>query len=493
MVGREDITINELNLIPGSHLHFIGIGGSSMSGIAEIALHRGYKVSGSDRACSDAITRLESLGAIIYKEHCSENITNDCTLVIYTLAISDDNPEYLKAHELGIPTIERGTFLGAIAREYSSVTAVAGTHGKTSTTSMLASILIEGNKDPSVHLGGISSTFNSNVRTGHSDIFVTEACEYHENFLHISPQIGIILNVEAEHLDYFGSVENIIKSFSKFIEGIEDDGLLVVCADSPLALECAATALCNVATYSIHSPKAPDNFFNKNGKAPVKHYYAANIAKDITDSNSEIFSITSGYSFSLYTNSLPVNRFTLNVPGKHNVSNALAAIAVAEFLNCPQDHIATGLLKFKGAGRRFDVAGRYNGAYIINDYAHHPTEIKVTIDAAKANCLGEVWSVFQPHTYSRALRFKEEFCEALKRSDHVIITDIYAAREPYTDKISSAMLNELFCEAGIDSLYISDFDSIAKHLKSNLSNGDVALLLGAGTINKLAPMIAEEN
>lgn len=482
LFNNTDIDENSLNMIPGSHLHFIGIGGSSMSGIAEIALHRGYRVTGSDRADSEAVSRLRSLGAQIFIGHAEENLTADCSLVVYTLAISHDNPEYQKATQLGIPTIERGAFLGALSAEYANVTAVAGTHGKTSTTSMLASILIESEKDPNVHLGGIVSLFDSNVRTGGSSIFVTEACEYHENFLHIKPEVGIILNVEAEHLDYFGNMENIIAAFKQFIAGIREDGLLVVCADSLPALECAKTARCRVATYSILSPNAPYGFVNANGEEPVRHYYAAEM-------NNAHQSITAGYSFVVCEDGSPLDKITMHVPGKHNVSNALAAIAAAKYYGCESDGIIEGLRVFTGAGRRFDVAGTYNGVFIINDYAHHPTEIKATIEAAHANCSGKIWSVFQPHTYSRALRFQEEFCEALTQSDHVIVTDIYAAREPFTDKISSQMLCEQFVQAGIDALYLRTFEEIASYIKAHTRPGDAVLLLGAGTVNKIAPMI----
>ncbi len=485
MIGIEDINISELTLQPGSHLHFIGIGGSSMSGIAELALHRGYTVSGSDRAYSEATLRLKDMGAEIYIGHSADNIPANCSLVIYTLAISNDNPEYQKAHELGIPTIERGAFLGTIAEEYSRVAAIAGTHGKTSTTSMLASILINAKKDPNVHLGGISSSFNSNVRTGNSNIFVTEACEYHENFLHIHPQIGIILNVEAEHLDYFGDEKNVELSFNKFISGIKPDGVLVVCADSKLALKCAETANCSVITYSINTAHPPKNFTNAKNQAPVHHIFAANISMP----ENATFSISAGYSYDLYVDSSFVTNITLNVPGKHNVSNSLAAIATAMNFDCSAESLQEGLSTFRGAGRRFDVAGTYNGAFIINDYAHHPTEIEATIEAAKANCRNRVWSVFQPHTYSRALQFKHEFCNALKHSDYVIVTDIYAAREPVNPQINSEMLNKLFTDNGIKSVYIPDFEQISSFLKTQLQEGDAVLLLGAGTINKLSDLI----
>ena len=486
MRNNTDIDENSLNMIPGGHLHFIGIGGSSMSGIAEIALHRGYRVTGSDRVDSEAVSKLRSLGAQVFVGHAAENLSEDCSLVIYTLAISDDNPEYQKATLLGIPTIERGAFLGALASEYANVTAVAGTHGKTSTTSMLASILIESEKDPNVHLGGIVSLFNSNVRTGSSSIFVTEACEYHENFLHIKPEIGIILNVEAEHLDYFGNMENIVTAFNHFIAGIHKNGLLIVCADSLPALECAKTAHCHVATYSIHSPNVPYGFTNADGEEPIHHYYAAEM-------NNTHQSITAGYSFVACEDGNPLEKITLHVPGKHNVSNALAAIAAARYLGCSGSGIVEGLRIFTGAGRRFDVAGTYNGAFIINDYAHHPTEIKATIEAAHANCSGKIWSVFQPHTYSRALRFQDEFCDALKKSDHVIVTDIYAAREPFTDEISAQILCDKFKKEGIDALYLSSFDEIAAYVKEHTAPDDAVLLLGAGTVNKIAPMILNIN
>jgi len=485
--NTHDINSADIRLTPGCHIHFIGIGGSSMSGIAEIALHRGYKVSGSDRSSSKSTDRLTKLGAEIFIGHSAENLSIDCGLVVYTLAISDDNPEYVKAIENNIPIIERGAFLGALSREYSCSVAVSGTHGKTTTTSMLASVMIAGNMDPNIHVGGIIQTLGTNVRTGHGNIFVTEACEYHANFLNLSPQICLILNIEAEHLDFYKDLDDIKNAFRALAGKIPESGWLVLCADDSDTLDVAKSARCNIATYGI-SPLT-NKVVNAIG-TPAKHHYS--VAEITATAHHTDCVIDDGYEFSIYKDEQLLTHTKLHVPGRHNMLNALATAAVADIAGCSAQGISEGLELFKGAGRRYELVGKVNGAFIIDDYAHHPTEIKATIEAAHTTTSGKIWSVFQPHTYSRAINFQNEFCEVFKNSDCVIITDIYAAREPFTDEISGAKLTDKFISCGINAMYISDFEEIAAYLKEHVHHDDTILLLGAGTVNQIAKLLKDD-
>lgn len=487
MDNKYDITPNEINLTPNCHIHFIGIGGSSMSGIAEIALHRGYRVSGSDRSSSVSTDRLKKLGAEIHIGHNENNLSEDCKLVVYTLAISEDNPEFVKALDKKIPVIERGVFLGALSREYPCSVAISGTHGKTTTTSMVASVMIAGGMDPNIHVGGIIQTLGTNVRTGHGDVFVTEACEYHANFLNLSPQICLILNIEAEHLDFYKDLEDIKNTFAALAKKIPSTGWLILCSDDPDTLDIAKCAYCNIATFGINKPNHP--ILNANGKMSSYHYGVAEITENAHHNDCVI---DDGYEFSIYKNNELLAHTKLHVPGKHNMLNALATAAVADISGCPSDGIAEGLKQFRGAGRRYELVGKVNGAFIIDDYAHHPTEIKATLEAAHTTTSGKIWSVFQPHTYSRALNFKNDFCEVFQNSDYVIVTDIYAAREPFTDEISGEILARMFTENGIDAQHISSFEDIAKYLKENVRKDDTILLLGAGTVNQIAKLLKDE-
>lgn len=456
---------SDLNLPAGCRIHFIGIGGSSMSGLAEIVLERGFRVSGSDRVESCNTQKLRQKGAKLYIGHDALNVPDDTYLVVYTLAISKDNPEYLKAIEKGIPVMERGHFLGLLTREHDYSICIAGTHGKTTTTSMLAHVMLHANLDPSVHIGGNLPVLGGNVRSSKSPYFVTEACEYHENFLNLSPYAGVILNIEAEHLDYFKDIDDIMYAFKKFIKLIPKEGFAVVCAESKPALFAAEAADCKVYTYGF----SDDCDF---------------IAKDIQYKENET-------RFKVYNNDGILTDLVLKVPGKHNVLNALATCAVCINLGCEKEAVKEGLLNFVSPDRRFQNRGFINGAPIIDDYAHHPTEIKATLDSAKQITKGRVLCVFQPHTYSRAKAFGDDFAEALLDADNLVVTDIYAAREKNPGDINSQMLAEKFLSKGINTKYISDFKEIAEYLKKEVRENDTILLLGAGNVNDIVSFLNE--
>lgn len=449
-----------------THIHFIGIGGSSMSGLAELAAKQGYRVSGSDRTDSDKLKHLRQKGISIFLSQTADNITDDIGLVVYTLAVPDTNPELAEARRKNIPVIERGVYLGKIASHYPYSIAVAGTHGKTSTTSMLSSILLSAGKEPSIHIGGVFPLIGSNVLASDSDYFITEACEYHENFLNIRPYAGIILNVEAEHLDYYKDLNHIKTAFSKFAASCSPDGFLVVCADSCAAAEAAAAAKCPVIQYSVRNPDAA---------------YSAD----------QIVISQEGTYYTLYENGNPLCDVRLHVPGVHNVSNSVAAAAAAIRLGCSPQSIAEGLNAFSGTGRRFEKKGACHGAPVIDDYAHHPTEIAATLSAARSIIppTGKIYAVFQPHTYSRATAFLEDFTRVFQNADHVIVTDIYSAREKDPGTISGSTIAERFKKNGIDAVHLGDFDAIADRLQASAGPDDIIITLGAGDVNQIIDRI----
>lgn len=330
------------------HIHFIGIGGSSMSGLAELAAKQGCLVSGSDRTDSEKLRHLREKGIRIYPSQSSDNITDDIDLVVYTLAVPDSNPELAEARRRRIPVVERGVYLGKIAAHYKYSVAVAGTHGKTSTTSMLSSIALCAGINPSIHIGGVFPRIGSNVLASHSDYFITEACEYHENFLNIHPYGGIILNVEAEHLDYYKNLEQIQTAFSKFAASCSEEGFLVVCADNPSARKAAAAAKCPVTFYSTQDASAP--------------YYAADVRH-----------AEAGMAYTLCENGTPIGDVFLHVPGMHNVSNSLAAAAAAIRARMFRARSLPAARRLLRHGRRFEKKATYHGVPVIDDYAHHPT------------------------------------------------------------------------------------------------------------------------
>ena len=441
-------------------VHFIGIGGISMSGLAEILLKEGFPVSGSDSHASALTEHLEQAGARICIGQAASNIPEDCKLVVYTAAIHPDNPEYREAKRRGVPMLSRAELLGQLMRNYQTSIAVAGTHGKTTTTSMIASILLEEDADPTISVGGILPSIGGNIRVGGSEVFLTEACEYTNSFLHFFPTIGIILNIEEDHMDFFKDLNDIRRSFRRFAELLPVEGLLIINSDIPNYEEITEGLTCRVVTF---------------GSSPDADYRAENTAYD-----------TFGHpSFDLIRKIEKDGRrprFSLKVPGEHNVCNALASIALADALRIPEAAVEKGLLSFTGTDRRFQYKGEVNGVTIIDDYAHHPTEIRATLHAAAHYPHRELWCVFQPHTYSRTKAFLKEFAEALSLADHVVLADIYAARETDTLGISSRDLERELAALGADVYYFPTFAEIEKFLSEKCMHGDMCITMGAGDV-----------
>jgi len=439
------------------HVHFIGIGGSSMSGLAEILLSQGYKVSGSDIKSSSATQKLENNGAQIFVGHKSENISNP-DLVVYTVAVKEDNVEMVRAHKLNIPVIDRAELLGLLMKKHSFGIAVSGTHGKTTTTSMITTIMLEANTDPTAHIGGELDCIGGNTRIGESEYFITEACEYYGSFLKFYPFMAVVLNIEVDHIDYFRDIEHIKATFEEFVSLVPTNGYIVACADDESTLSVINNKNCNIITYGIKNTEAM-------WTAKNIHYNDMGFA-----------------SFDVYKEGGLLGNVSLSVPGLHNLSNSLAAIAACYACGCRIDSIISGLLSFGGSHKRFELKGLVDNIKIIDDYAHHPSEVQATLNAAKSAIHNKIWCVFQPHTYSRTKAFLEKFSQSFDSADNIIITDIYAAREKDPGDIHSSMLAERICQQGGNAVYISDFQDIAEYLDKLAEPGDLILTMGAGDV-----------
>lgn len=442
------------------HIYFIGIGGISMSGLAEILASRGHQVSGTDVKETAVTKHLQSLGIHINFGHRAENITDDITLVVYTAAIHDDNPELRAAHEKGIRIMDRAHLLGQIMDEYHDSVAVSGTHGKTTTTSMVSEILLAAEKDPTITVGGILPTIGSNLRIGNSPYFVAEACEYFDSFLQFNPFIAIILNVESDHLDYFKTLENIRRSFHAFAQRVPDKGLLVISEKIDHVEELTDGLTCHVETFGL-SEKA--------------NWRAENIVHEADGRNS----------FDIYHNSAFFTTIHLHIPGEHNITNALAAIAASAFLGAAPEDCVKGLHHYTGTERRFQLKGKKDGITVIDDYAHHPTEIKAALAAAQNVQHNTTWCVFQPHTFSRTRFLFDEFGEAFGDADEIIIADIFAARETDDGTVSAAQLAERIAQTGKSARYVGDFAAIEAYLREHCKSGDLLMTVGAGDVYKI--------
>lgn len=447
----------KINFGKPNHIHFIGIGGISMSGLAEILLQEGFTVSGSDSKETALTKHLESKGAQIFYGQKASNIIEGIDAVVYTAAINRENPELIEAVAQKIPMLTRAELLGQLMKNYKTPIAVSGTHGKTTTTSMISHILLQGNLDPTISVGGILQAIGGNIRVGGSETFITEACEYTNSFLHFFPKIAVILNIEEDHLDFFKDLEDIRQSFHQFAALLPSDGTLVINGNITDYQEIYEGLNCNVVTY---------------GTSKDCDY----CARDIT------YDEKGNVSFDLLKHGKKTDHIVLAVNGDHNVSNALSAIAVADLLDIPMDTTKTGLLSFHGTDRRFEYKGMMDGVTIIDDYAHHPTEIKATLTAAKHYPHKKLWCVFQPHTYTRTKAFFGEFAEALSHADHVVLADIYAARETDTLGISSEDLAKKIQDLGADATYFPSFAEIEEFLKENCATGDLLITMGAGDV-----------
>ncbi len=458
------VDITELNKY--KHIHLIGIGGISMSAIAETLKNWNFKVTGSDLSQSIITDNLNNHGIKTTIGHDLESAKN-ADLIIYSAAINEQDPEMVIAKENNIPLIGRGEFVGYLTKLYKEAICISGTHGKTTTTSMISVCFVEAEKDPSIEVGALLNAIGGNYRVGNSEYFILESCEYKGNFLKFFPNTEVILNIDNDHLDYYKTFDNIVKTFNEFAALLDENGLLVTNADDENCLNLKNYTKGKFITYGIQNQNA--NF----------------VAKNINFDNN-------GFpTFEVYKENKLLGELSLSVAGNHNVLNALATVAVCDYYDISFATMQSALKKFTGAERRLEFKGKIKNdtVSIFDDYAHHPTEIEATVNAILNKKFNESWVVFQPHTYSRTKNHLNEFAESVSKFDNIILLDIYAAREQNTYDISTQDLANKIESLGKKVLYMPDFDDVVSHLKSNVKENDIIITLGAGTVTKIGPML----
>lgn len=452
------MTVDENLLKTRKHIHFIGIGGSGMFPMVQILHSEGFYITGSDNNETETTKIERKMGIPVTLGQAAENIEG-ADLIVYTAAIMSDNPELIAAKASGVPCLERSDMLGLLTRRYSKAVCVAGTHGKTTTSAMIAQTLLEGGFDPSAFIGGKVKALGGSGRAGKSDIFVVEACEFVDTFLKLSNDISVILNIDNDHLDYFGSIENSIKSFRKFASN--STGPVIVNGDDANTMKAVDGLDKEIITFG---------WSNKND------YYAADVRF--------LGGAKSGYT--LMHHGKPICEIRLSIPGKHNILNSMACAAVCLYLGMNPEEMAEHIDKFPGAGRRFEILGEVNGVTIADDYAHHPTEIAATLKAAKEMDFHEVWAVFQPFTYSRTALLMDDFVTALSVADNVVMSEIMGSREKNTYNIYTRDLAEKIP----GSVWFNTFKEMADYTMSHAKPGDLVITLGCGDVYKCAYIMA---
>lgn len=448
-------------------IHFIGIGGISMSSLAEILLSQGKNVSGSDGAASATTERLEEAGISVTIGQKAENITDDIDLVVYTAAIGEDNPELKAARASKAKVIDRADLVGMLMLDYNRPVSVAGTHGKTTTSSLVTEIFLQADVNPTVSIGGMLPSINGNYKVGDKDYFVLETCEYCDSFLKFNPHSAIILNIDLDHVDYFKNLDNIYKSFHKFALRLPENGFLVINNEIPRLSEVIEDIKCKVITY---------------GKDDKSDWYAT----DVEYNDLGFASYTANYK------GKKIADIELRIPGDHNVFNSLSAFALAYEYGIPVEQILKGIYNYTGTDRRFQHKGKFRNVMVVDDYAHHPTEIKATINSARGMDINELWIVFQPHTYTRTKALLDEFADALSKADKVVVADIYASREKDTGLVSSKDLADKLIALNADAVYGGSLDNVAEYVKANCPDGALLITMGAGDVFKVGEAIVEK-
>ena len=452
-------------------IHFVGIGGIGMSGIAEVLLNLGYKISGSDLKSSAVTQRLASLGATTFEGHAAENVIG-AEVVVTSSAIATDNPEVAKARELHIPVIRRAEMLAELMRLKYGI-AIAGMHGKTTTTSMVAAVLASGGLDPTVVVGGRVDAMGSNARLGKSQYLVAEADESDRSFLKLSPILSVVTNIDREHMDCYRNMRDVRQTFLEFMDRVPFYGMIVACNDDPVLRKLLPQVQRRVVTYGT---RRGSDFLIKPGTIeqlpgehrPLSHFRVSFEGKDLGE-------------------------FLLHVPGTHNILNATAAVAVGIGLDLPVESIRAALENFRGVDRRFQLRGRAAGVSVVDDYGHHPTEIRATLAAARQCGFGKVHVLFQPHRYTRTKALMEEFGDAFRDADTLAILDIYAASEQPIEGVSGeALAAHIRQTAAQDARYMPSFAAAAEWVSSQAEEGDMILTLGAGSVSQLGPIILEK-
>ena len=451
------IEVNDNILNNVTNIHFVGIGGAGMCPLAEILFSKNYIITGSDINETDTLKRIRDMGIKVHMGHNPENI-NNAHLVVYTSAVNMSNPELIAAVNNNIPVIERSVLLGMVSRKFENSIAIAGTHGKTTTTSMISQILIGAKKDPTIVIGGKLPLTGTNGRAGNSNLFVCEACEYVDTFLQLTPSVSVILNIDADHLDYFGTISKIIESFRNFAKKTSDT--LIINGDDLNTTHAVEDLDHNIITFGLNS---------------YNDFYAENISEFDGAYNE----------FDVIHNDETVAHIQLGVPGRHNIMNALAAVAAAHYMGISFADIETHIKLFRGAGRRFEIYGKYGGITIADDYAHHPTEINATLNAAKKLPHKKLWAIFQPFTFSRTVTWKNEFAQSLSNADHVILSPIMGSREDNITGIKSEDIASLIPGA----VCFDKFEDIADYIINNADEDDYVITMGGGDIYKVAKIL----
>lgn len=455
----------DYNILKGKkHIHFIGIGGSGMYPLAQILFAQGYYLTGSDNNPGDTLTAVKNMGIPVYMGHAAENI-DGADLVVYSAAIMKDNPELCAARERKIPSIERSVLLGIVTSWYQNAVCICGTHGKTTTSSMITQVFMQAGLDPTTVIGGKLSLIGGSGRVGHSQNMVCEACEYVDTFLKLSPDVAVILNIDRDHMEYFKTLDNLKASFRKFAQ--MTTRLLIVNGDDQNTLDAVENLPQKTVTF---------------GLAAQNDYYAQDICSSVcTETHSLITS------FDLYHHAQCLGRISIRIPGRHNVYNALAACAASLECGVSFEKTAEALAQFKSAARRFDVLGIQNGVTIADDYAHHPAELEATLKAALSLGFHHVWAVFQPFTFSRTAMLLDDFARVLSLADRVILTPIMGSREINTYGIDSADLQKK-----IDGcVLLPTFEAVADYIQKNAEPDDLVITLGCGDIYKAAKLMLQ--
>ena len=448
---------------PGGHIHMIGIGGSSMSGLAEMLIEQGYRVSGSDRDETYLVHFVREKNAEVMIGHKAENV-HGADLVVYSAAIPQDNPERAEARRRGIPGMERATLLGQLMEGYQRAVGICGAHGKTTVTSMLSQMLMENGMDPSIHIGGRLDAVGGSTRVGHSDIFVAEACEYNRSFLHLSPTVAVVLNIDEDHLDCYRDIDEIEETFGQYLSLLPENGTAIGNGNDPRIIRLFSRLRCRTILFGFDSGL---------------EWHPENLSED-----------DRGYaSFDLCHNGISVCSVKMGVPGSFNVMNGLAAIATAVHLGLDPGRAAATLERFTGAHRRFELTDRIDGVEIFHDYGHNPAEMRNAVSIARKRCKGTLWAVMQPHTFSRVRTLFEQYLTCTEEADITLVTDICAAREKDPGDLNSGMLVDGMLRNGITAVWTPTFDETETYLKEHWHPGDLVLTMGCGDINLLNEQI----
>lgn len=442
------------------HIYMIGIGGISMSGIAEILANWGFLVSGSDRVSSAQTKYLEEHRVKVNIGQSKENITKDIDLIVYTAAIKEDNPELQQAREMGILCVERGEFLGELTKLFSKSIGISGTHGKTTVTSMVSMIFLAANLDPTIQVGAVLPAIEANYKVGKSDYFIIEACEYADSFLNFQLESAIVLNIDNDHMEYFKTMENMEKSYQEYVSHLPSSGVLVLNGDDPRC------------RHLLKYTKAHVLFVGQN----EGDFTCRNVSFDLDGRAS--FDVNHNQSF--------YGHISLGVSGKHNVLNSLCALALCDFYQIPLASIQKGLKDFTGAARRMEYKGLFMGARVYDDYAHHPTEVLATAKTVKMKNYRESWAIFECHSYSRMKDHLQDFAHSLSFFDHVIVANIYAARENNIYGVTEDDLVLLLQESGVDAIHLQTYEEMKSYLEKRVKENDLLITIGAGTITNFA-------